>query len=273
VVKKKKNSTLDALLTLIQDEDTKVASLAMEQLLKLGPVAEEAIAHYQEANNPHLRYRMHQMSGVMARRRARLDFIEAIKKESVSLWDGVLEINALYDLQCSRDRVERMVEEMAATLSQDVADTAHLAAYMREQEFTVPEDDLLDVDLYLIEQVVQGKYGSSALLCSLLHHLGEKVGWSSVIVLHEGRFCLIDNEHLLLDPTDGWQLIKLEKSDMIHPCGRKDVWLGILSQLFLVVLVEGQLRDLHHFGDLLAALDNVELNALPYPLGNQGGSV
>jgi hypothetical protein len=46
-----------------------------------------------------------------------------------------------------------------------------------------------------------------------------------------------------------------------------DVLLSVLVQLFLIALVDGQLRDLYHFGDLLTALNNEDVDALPFPLG------
>ncbi len=263
----KKNAKLSALITLLQDENIKVASLAMEQFLKMGTAMNKAIAEYQEDSNPRLRSRIHQLSSILARRRARREFVAGVKNETISLWEGILRINTLYDLHCSRRVVDDAVEEMVALLKQEVNDTPHLAAFMRDREFAVPEEDLLDVDLYLMDGVVQTKYGAPVLLCALAQHLGQAVGWVSTIVLYEGRFCLLDSHHLLVDPTSGWHVAKLSASDKFHPCARKDVWLGILSQLFLVALVEGQLRDLYHFGDLLTALEKRDLDMLPYPVG------
>ena len=44
--------------------------------------------------------------------------------------------------------------------------------------------------------------------------------------------------------------------------------MAILAQLFMVALIDGQLKDLHHFGTILTALNDVTLEALPYPLGS-----
>ena len=261
------SQSLPALLTLLQDDDIKVASLAMEQFLNLG-LAEAAIAEFQEDHDPKLRQRIHQLSGILRRRRAREEFLAGVEQERFTLWDGVIQINCLYDPQCQADQVTEFIQTLASGISSDAATAAKIAALMREQEFTVPEEDLLDVDLYLVERVLETKYGSPALLCAIAQQAGQEAGWSSTIVLYEGRFCLIDRHNLLLDPAEGWHVLKLTGDLKFHPCSRKDLWLGILSQLFMVSLVEGHLRDLYHFGDLLAALNHASTGeALPYPLG------
>ena len=260
-----------ALLTLLQDDDDKVASLAMEQFLERG-WAESAIVEFQEAHDPKLRQRIHQLGTILSRRRARQEFLDAVSQERISLWEGVLAINSLYDPQCNRQKVDDELHVMVSRLGlrRATATAAKTAALMREQEFCVPEEDTLDVDLYLIERVFETRYGSPAMLCALAHQTGIEAGWESSIVLHEGRFCLLDRHHLLVDPAAGWHVTHLGENGKFHPCSSKDVWLGILSQLFLVALVDGHLRDLYHFGDLLSALNQgTPEEALPYPMGRQ----
>ena len=96
----KEEERVTALLTLLQDEDLKIASLAMEQFLKLGRVTDETIAEHQESQDPCLRHRIHQLSSILARRRERLAFIEAAGRENASPWEGILRINRLYDPRC-----------------------------------------------------------------------------------------------------------------------------------------------------------------------------
>ena len=145
--------------------------------------------------------------------------------------------------------------------------TPRLAVLMRDNEFTVPDEDILDMDLYLVARVLQTRYGSPALLCALAQHVAAQLDWSLTIVLQLGRFKLIDRSNLLLDPAEGWRISRLKTADSIHPCSRRDVLLCVLAQLFLVSLVEGQLRDLYHFGDLLTALNGTDVKTLPEPLG------
>lgn len=73
----------------------------------------------------------------------------------------------------------------------------------------------------------------------------------------------------MLDPSDGWNIAHPRSAKKIRPCGRQDVWLSILSQLFLVALVEGNLRNINVCGDLLTVFDNGRVEDLPYPIGQE----
>ncbi|OGV83692.1 MAG: hypothetical protein A3K18_00035 [Lentisphaerae bacterium RIFOXYA12_64_32] len=241
----------------------------MEQFLNLGQVTEKTIAEFQEAQDPRLRCRIHQLSTILQRRNARKEFIDGIRQERISLWDGILQVTALYDPLAQLEPVHKGIAEMVRLLQSTEITTPRIAALMRDQEFTVPEEDILDVELFLVDQVFETRYGSAPLLCALAQHLAAQVEWSLTTVLHMGRFCLIDRDHLLLDPVEGWHISKLGGDDKIHPCGRRDVLLDVLLQLFLIALVEGHLRDLYHFGDLLTALNGFTVEDLPFPLGRE----
>lgn len=258
---------LSALLVLLQDENPRIASLAMEQLLQSRTVAERTIAEHQEAQDPQLRHRIHQLSSILSRRRERLAFTQALTREELSLWQGVIQINAVYDPSTNVSSIRATVDEIKAGLSGEGIATPQVASLMREKGFGVPSADILDQDLYLIERVLESRYGSAPVLCALAQHMADGSQWPSTVVLHEGRFCLIDRGELLLDPSEGWHISKLKASDRIHPCSRRDVLLGLLTQLFLVALIEGHLRDLHHVGSLLTGLNDSDLDGLPYPLG------
>ncbi len=259
-----------ALLTLLQDEDDKVASLAMEQFLNSG-LAEAAVAEFQEANEPKLRQRIHQLNGILHRRRVREAFLAAVASDRLGAWEGILQINQIYDPQCLAEKVTDAIHKLAAKVGREGATAARIAALMKDDEFTVPDEDLLDVNLYLAERVVESKYGSPALLCAITQYLGHEAGWNSTLVLHEGRFCLIDGRSMLIDPSQGWHVVHVNAETQLHPCTARDLWLGVLAQIFLVCLVDGNLRDLYQFGDLLAALNQGKLDdALPYPLGREG---
>lgn len=258
---------ISALVSLLQDDNPRVVSLAMEQMLELGPQAQSIIAEHQETTDPVLRTRIHQLSAIFARRAARQRFLQSIREENMSAWDGVVEINALCDPDCNRRSLSREIAELASELSCNSGGTPSLATFMREQNFAVPEEDLLDADLYLLGRVLETRYGAPPLLCALAQRLGRVVNWHSTVVLYEGRFCLIDAHGMLLDPSPGWRVSRLSPDRKIHPCGRKDLWLSILSQVLLVALVEGNLRDLYHISELLTALDNIDMERLPFPLG------
>lgn len=269
---KTSDKEFSALLSLLQDDDTKVASLAMEHFLKLGDLG-TAIAMYQDDGDSRVRKRMHQMSAIVTRRNARQQFVEAVGNDAPELWDGVCRINTLYDPQASVEKINRQVRELASRLPGAGTDVKAVAALMKAREFLVPTEDVLDVELYMMDSVIETNFGSAAALCVLAGRVGDLCGWGNRPVLFEGRLCLLGGENILLDPGVDWKLRKLGKKHKVHTCAKKDVWMMFLSQLFLIALVDGQLRDLYHFGDLLTALNGETVNTLPYPLGSPSDPV
>ncbi|MDT8391448.1 MAG: hypothetical protein RRC34_13170 [Lentisphaeria bacterium] len=265
---KTSDKEFSALLSLLQDDDTKVASLAMEHFLKLGDLG-TAIAMYQDDGDSQVRKRMHQMSAILSRRNARKQFIEAVRENVPELWDGVCRVNILYDPQASLDKINRQARDLASGLPASGTGVKAVAAFMKDREFMVPNEDILDGELYMMDSVLETNFGSAAALCALASRVGELRGWESRPVLFEGRLCLLGHENILVDPGNDWKLRKLDADHKVHACAKKDVWMMFLSQLFLIALVDGQLRDLYHFGDLLTALNGGTVNDLPYPLGEK----
>lgn len=260
------NERISALLTLLQDDDVKIASLAMEQFLQLGHDADETIAEHQESQDPQLRQRIHQLSTILVRRRMRDEFLHALADGSLTLWRGIVAINVLYDSAVNVEFIEREIETLTKAIAAGDPGAAHVAKVMKDRELRVPSEEILDVDLYLVDRILEEGTGSAALLCAIAQQAaGEH--WPATIVLRNGRFCLLDADHTLVEPTEGWRLTKLNAEERVHPCSIKDSLLAVLTQLFLVSLVDGSLRELYHFGSLLTALNRNELDALPYPLG------
>ena len=262
------NERISALLTLLQDDDVKIASLAMEQFLKLGHDADETIAEHQESQDPQLRQRIHQLSTILVRRRMHEEFLHALAEGTLTLWRGMMAINVLYDSSVNVDFIDREIETLAKAITSGDPGAAHVAKVMKDRELRVPSEEILDVDLYLVDRVLEegSGSGSAALLCAIAQQAAGD-HWPSTIVLRNGRFCLLDAEHTLVEPTEGWRMTKLNAEERVHPCSIKDSLLAVLTQLFLVSLVDGSLRELYHFGSLLTALNKHSLDVLPYPLG------
>jgi len=263
------NLKIKSLLNLLQDDNPRIASLAMEQFLKREQTLETTLAHYQETDNPRLRQRLHQLGSILMQRRMQREFVAAVQNQSISLWRGICRLNQIYDPSCSYRRISNMVNDLRNELDRNLSKATRVAAFMKDTEFRVVTPSLFDIDAYLIESVLELRLGNSALLGALAQYLGWHWGnWSSTFILYEGRYCLIDSENLVVDPSRGWRIRKLDHAEKIHPCSRQDVWLGILSQMLVVALSEGSLRESHQIGRLLCELNNDSLSSLPYPLGD-----
>lgn len=262
-----RQTTISALLNLLEDEDKQVSTLAMEQLLALDREIDALVAEFQESNSPVLRSRMHQVGNILKLRRSRAQFIQSVNEGSCPLWDGLLQINYQYNPRVNFDEVQKTMDELLEQFPRR-PNTVSLAAFMRNEGFSYTGEDVFGSDLYLIEDVLHQRIGAPILLSVLARRLGELRGWKSTIVLYRGKHCLVDARQNLIEPAEGWRITSLRGSAKQHPCGDKDIWLTILSQLFLAALMEGTLQAIHRVGSILAKLSGTEFQELPYPLGS-----
>lgn len=258
---------ISALLNLLEDEDSQVSTLAMEQLLLLERDADALLKEFQEAANPRLRSRIHQLGSILKIRRSRNAFIRDAMDATLSLWAGLVHINYQYNPRLNFEAVDTMFAELVARLPAKLT-TLRLCAFMRDENFQYTQEDTLGSDLFLVEDVLVQRVGSPVLLSAIAHCLGAKAGWHSSLVLYHGKNCLIDDAHgQLIEPADGWKVSRCARDERLHPCGDRDVWLTVLSQLFLAAMLEGRLQAIHRVGSILARLCGTTVGSLPYPLG------
>jgi hypothetical protein len=177
----KRNKT-KALIDLLDDEDRHVSTLAMEQLLQMDTELDHLVAEYQESHNPVLRGRIHQLGSILQLRRDRASFIENVKNQSISLWDGIVQINYHFNPQLRLQDVTETMEDIIGRLPANPS-TVKLAAFMRNENFSYTGEDILGPDLFLIEDVLVQRVGSPVILAALAHQLGAVAGWQSSIVI------------------------------------------------------------------------------------------
>ncbi len=258
---------LDALIKLLEDEDAHISTVAMEQLLNMEHCIDGILAEFQESHNPILRNRIHQMGNILKIRRSRVSFIESVQHSRLNLWDGIVQINYQFNPRLNVQEVEKMFSSMAQRLPKKLT-TARLASFMRKKNFTCADEDVLNADLYLIEEVLLQRIGSPLLLSVIAMLLGEPRGWSAAIVIYKGRHCLLDKTNTLIEPAEDWRMTPLTNTDKIHPCDKNETWLIILCQLFVSAVLEGRLQAIHRVGSLLAELNAGHVRDLPFPLGS-----
>ncbi len=263
-----KNKKIDALINLLEDEDTQVSTEAMQQLLTFDSNVDEVVAEFQESQSPVLRNRIHQMGNVLKLRRNRNTFIENVVNLSIGLWYGVLEINHHYNPTMIIDFSNKILTDIAVKLSDEIT-LIDLAEFMRDEEFVYASEDMLGVDLYLIEDVLIQRIGAPVMLSIIAYELAQRRKLNAHIVIYNGKHCLLDADNNLIEPAENWNVTRLTSDKKVHFCGKKDIWLTVLSQLFLASLLEGRLLTIYRSGFLLSKLCGGELNQLPHPLGSK----
>lgn len=257
-----------ALFSLLQDRDENVASLAMEQILQSNDF-DKLMRNYQDSSDSLVRRRVHQM-GNIARRRQLLEQLLGRMKDSGGddLWHEMMAIDRLYDPQNSFNYLGEMTNELIRELKPRRGGTVTMAKFMREQNFSVPSQNWFDIGNFLLGDVLESRVGAVPLLCVITQHIGTFRNWRSRICLHNGRFCLLDQNKILLDPGDGWTVKKKVSAEDYHVCSTKEVMLIMVSQLFSLSVINWEPWDIHLFTKILSALHQIDPEQLPYPLGS-----
>ncbi len=262
------NKKINALINLLEDEDCHVAAEAMQQLLSVDTDVDALVAEFQESKSPVLRNRIHQMGNVLKLRRNRKTFIENAVNLSIGLWYGVLEINHQYNPSMSIEFSNNVLSEIAGKLADNIT-LIDLAEFMRDEEFIYASEDMLGVDLYLIEDVLIQRIGAPVMLTIIAYELAQRKKINAHIVIFNGKHCLLDADNNLIEPAENWNVTRLTSDKKVHFCGKKDLWLTVLSQLFLASLLEGRLLTIYRSGFLLSKLCGGELSQLNHPLGSK----
>ena len=260
-------SEIDALISLLQDEDPQIAVVAMEKLLANSNFIENQLKDLQESTDPCLRTRIHQMESIITRQKQMKDFTDRVKNNSIELWEDLVFLNKIIDKELSSGTVNELFKELIDKTSKETMTTLELAAFMRENNFTVPNEDILDPNLFLVYEVLASALGNPLILCVITKKIAKICGKKLTIVLHKGRHCLVDDKNSFIDPQNGWSVTKLKLNAKVYPCTNRDILLTIISQLYLSSLIEGQLRVISFLSKMMAALSNSSMDELPFPIG------
>ncbi len=264
--------TTEALVTLLFDEDPKVAIQAMETLISRGESLDEVLQIYQDSTDPHVRKRIHQISTVLSRRERKGNFINRVKSSKGSLIDGLIQLSVLGNPRLSESAVRRDFHTLVLLLSKKMegesVTTEELVGFMRSNNFFVPETFALEEELLLTDIVLRYRLGSAVVLSSIACSIGIACGWKGSMTIYEGLFCLLDSDNQLINPTFSWKITEAEP-DRCFPCRNRDVWYNVLSQLFLTSLQDGSMQDIHLYGSLLTELFESDISQLPYPVGDE----
>jgi hypothetical protein len=260
---------VEALINLLQDEDPQIAIIAMEKLLTNPSFIKDHLKELQESADPTLRSRVHQMESIITRQTEIEGFLGRVSENQIELWEDLIFLNKIIDRDLTTETVVTEFRELGEKLSNSNVSTLELAAFMREQNYSAPSDDILDPGLFLIYDVIASEMGTPLLLCIVARQLAVKFDKKMTIVLHKGRHCLVDEENTFIDPQNGWSVTKLKHNAKIYPCTNRDVLLTVISQLYLSALIEGQLRIISFLSRLMAILSNMTMEEFPYPIGKQ----
>jgi len=258
---------IEALINLLQDEDPQIAIIAMEKLLSNQMFVKNQLKELQESPDPCIRTRVHQMESIITRKNQLEAFTERVKDNKIELWEDLIFLNKIIDKSLKTETITKSFQVLDEKIPRKQMTTLEIAAFMREQSFSCPNEDILDPGLFLIYEVLECSLGNPLLLCIIARQVAMKHQKRLTIVLHKGRHCLVSDESSFIDPQNGWSVTKLKQNAKVYPCTNRDILLTVISQLYLSALIEGQLRIIAFLSKMMAALSNTTVSEFPYPVG------
>lgn len=260
----------EMLLNLAEDSDLEVSTLALEQLLTR-PDLPEVLARSQDTNNKNRLRRIHQLSSILTMSGLREKFISRMTRNTLSVWEGLVILDRLYDSQSSESFIYRKADELRKNFSpRRQTSLSRLSQFMCDQEFGLPTNGAIwDFGLYLLGDVLTNHLGMPILLCAVAKYMMSKETPLRYCLM-AGRFCLIDTAHDVIDPMDNWKVTKHVAPNLFHECSDREILTAVLSHMFAVSIVDWSPRDIFAMANLLGRVRRTDISEMPYPLGRSG---
>lgn len=263
------NSSQDSLKALLLDPNPCVSSLAMEQMLQSPTQCRNFIAAHQDSADLTLRKCAHQLAGCLRMKTLQDEFVHRFEQGQLDAWDAAMLIDQLYDQRSS----SAYLQELFLDLLDQFAFVGNLnmeklANYMKERKFGVPPHPILNIYNYLVGDVLENTQGTALVLCLLARQLARSNSYDVRLCLCNGKFCLVDRQRNLLDPTEEWKVTRKAAQESMHLCTNQEIVRVYLTQLLASSIMVWEVFDVHIFLQLLQRIDGIGREQLPYPYGN-----
>ena len=260
---------LRRLAGMLDDPNENVAAGVMAELLRHGDELLPVLSELQEADDPLLRKRVHELETIAALRRRRRDYLHKLEAADFDLVQALIELHLLW---FDRDNPEMLLEMMQTFMgvaaNNDIKDIAELGGFMARNNFAVPpEDEELDVENYCIGPILDDRLGSGVMLCTLALIAGIGSGLELGMVRIAGHFAVVNRQGEMVSPDNGWivdRVSRLEQGDFWND--PRSVLRYASLMLFLSAVSADNFRYVHIIAHaLMGDDDNDVCDFLPYP--------
>ena len=259
---------LGPLKELLTDPNPCISSLAMKELLDHPEKCEQLLANCQDDPDLELRHSLHQLAGCLRLRKLHDKFVFDYEQGILEPWDAMLIIDQLYDLRSSKNYLHDMAQQFLADYpAGGGCSLRKIAHHMKAKKFGIPPHPILNIYHFLVGDILETGQGIAAVLCTLAQLLGNSQQTPLKIVLANGKFCLVDYQRNLLDPSEDWEITSKANPDTFHVCTSQEVIRVYLAQLVASSIIVWETFDAHLFLRLLLRIDHFSRSQLPYPYG------
>lgn len=222
---------INALISLMCDEDSDISANAMAQLLVMdseedSDALSEILAELQEDGEPLIRKKAHQMQAIQRIRRRRRSFSKRMKANSPNLLQGLAELHSIwYDDIDTKDLSRLWAELMKEAVKARPVTPKRLAAFMKSAGFTICDENIQDADLYCLGAIIEDRIGSDILLSAIALEVGKTFGLQGAIIRSGTQFGIVYTatvnkgsnmtlEGVVIMPSRRWSIIETPESDM-----------------------------------------------------------
>ena len=260
---------LNALISLLDDDNIEIVQDAMAELLKHESQINEYLAEHQESTNPKMRKRIHQLQAIIMIRKRRDNFAKLLKSKNLTLLNGLTAVHMQwYDNDSERFLNELWERFFKASNRFAPKNISEIAYFMRKCGFQATSADELQADSFCIGPVLDDLVGADFILCAIAAQLAEKWKFELEIIRVMNKFLLVDKQGQALSPIDSWQLISDLDSHKYEFWSKKQIIELASTMLFTFAVSSNSFRYIHTIGHSLAkVLDEEKINFLPYPYG------
>src|SRR5574344_1799535 len=160
--------TIASLLSLLDDEDERVAVSAMAELLYRENELGGALAELQESPNPLVRRRTHQLQAALTLRRRRCEFRRKLDARQVDVIDGLIDVHLQWFDNDSRPELEDLWTKFSDEAHKCPLGTLEeLAYFLRKQGFRPQPETTMHPEWYCIGPALENHIGAASLLAGI----------------------------------------------------------------------------------------------------------
>ena len=258
----------DTLLNLLDDQDTLVSFLALEQLLHRDNL-QQVISDNQDAPNPTRRRKIHQLAAVSGRLNLQRNILLSIKQGKCSVWKALSAIDLLYDTQSSQAFIDEKIASLQYYYHRETGlRLEELGTFCAGNGFIAARNPLDTIGYYLVGDVLDRRIGCPGLLCAIAKRIARQ-RMRLNYCLRAGHICLLDKQNNVLDPGDGWKVFPKIDPRSIRLCTDTEIVCILLCQMLTVSITLWSQHDIYLFASLLSEIYSLPLGSFPYPLGDK----
>lgn len=264
---------LKRLLSLLDDPSETVGAGAMAGLLRHERELLPLLAELQEADNPVLRKRIHQLQAIITVRERRRKFLSLLQSRQVDLLEGLVEVHLLWFDNDSRPALFELFQSFLEVAGNNqIKSIEDLGSFMLRSGFSIPPaGELTEPENYCIGTILEDRIGADIMLCVIALLVGTEAGLELGLVRVMGNFAVINVAGVMICPANDWapdRASKLKNGDFWNEPTAILKYASLM--LFLYAVGSDSFRYIHTIGHSLSGVDEQsELNFLPYPYGGE----